>query len=250
MNEEDCYSEMDEKDYYIEHLTGLIEVLESARKESVEEQTDAAASVKRISHNLKGSGSTYGFPDISNAAAMLEESAMDMFAERLDHLIGVLKDTTAVAKAVMTLQFGQDNTCSLPESEMALLRSERPSKLQKTILLVDDDPDMLLIASLSLEKYGDFRVMNATGGKDAMAIARRERPDAMIIDFMMPDIDGQKLVEMLDADELTKGMPVIFLTAKSKESDKQHLSSLGVKGVITKPFDPEEFSGEVHRLLQ
>lgn len=118
------------------------------------------------------------------------------------------------------------------------------------ILLVDDEEDIRLVASVSLQRMGGFQVILATSGEEAIELASNERPDVILMDFMMPDMNGEALLEKIRNDEKLRRIPVIFLTAKAKPTDVQRLLRLGAKGVIGKPFDPTHLSEEVQRILR
>jgi two-component system alkaline phosphatase synthesis response regulator PhoP len=120
---------------------------------------------------------------------------------------------------------------------------------QKHILLVDDEPDIREVVSLSLEAIGGWRVSSATSGHQGIALARSERPDAILLDVMMPDIDGPATFERLQHDPLTRDIPVILLTAKAGSADHRGFARLGVAGVLTKPFDPTLLSDQVDAIL-
>ncbi len=117
------------------------------------------------------------------------------------------------------------------------------------VLLVDDDPDLRILASYALEKVGGFEVLTSDGGAGVVDLARRERPDVILMDVLMPELDGPELVERLRATPDLAATPVIFLTGKEGEAEVERLAALGTRGVITKPFDPAALPGEVERLL-
>ena len=117
------------------------------------------------------------------------------------------------------------------------------------VLLVDDDPDLQLLASFALEKVGGFEVASCDGGVEVIDLARRERPDVILMDVLMPELDGPELVARLRAVPELAATPVIFLTGKEGEAEVERLVALGARGVITKPFDPVAPPAEVERLL-
>jgi CheY-like chemotaxis protein len=119
----------------------------------------------------------------------------------------------------------------------------------KHILLVDDDADIREVAAISLEAVGDWRVSRASSGLEGVAKALGERPDAILLDVMMPGIDGPATYERLQADPLTRSIPVIFLTAKARTADRHRFEQLGAAGMLTKPFDPMTLSDEVAAIL-
>lgn len=117
------------------------------------------------------------------------------------------------------------------------------------ILLVDDDPDILFIAATRLERDGRYEVVRAAGGREALEQIDREIPDAILMDYMMPDLDGTKLMLELKARGETRDVPVIFFSARVDSASVEHFMELGAKGVIPKPFDARELSGNVERIL-
>lgn len=104
------------------------------------------------------------------------------------------------------------------------------------ILLAEDEPDVQLIARLSLKKAG-FTVVTAGNGAEALERVAAERPDVILLDWMMPDMDGFETCRRLKADPATAGIPVIFLTARVQEAEVARAMALGAAGWIGKPFD-------------
>jgi len=119
----------------------------------------------------------------------------------------------------------------------------------KRVLLIDDEDDIREVAQVSLEMVGGWEVSSANCGTDGLAKAKVERPDAILLDVMMPDMDGPTTFQKLQEDVNTKGIPVILLTAKVQSSDRQRFNDLGVAGVIAKPFDPMILPSEVNQVL-
>lgn len=119
----------------------------------------------------------------------------------------------------------------------------------RRVLLVDDEPDIREIARLSLENVGGWQVTTAASGMEALALTRDERFDAVLLDVMMPDLDGPATLARLREEGLIEGVPVIFLTAKVQAADRRQLDALGAAGTIGKPFDPMRLSDEVARVL-
>lgn len=117
------------------------------------------------------------------------------------------------------------------------------------VLLVDDDPDILLIAGTVLTGSGSFQVRPAACAQEALDIARREPPDVVITDYQLPDMDGDQLLEQLRADKSLAAIPVIFLTGKSDPADVTRLMRLGARAVIGKPFDPQELPDRIKQIL-
>lgn len=117
------------------------------------------------------------------------------------------------------------------------------------VLVVDDEPDIREIAQVSLEIVGGWEVLTATNGAEALTRAAESRPEVILLDVMMPDMDGPTTYRRLQEDPQTAGIPVIFLTAKVQAADRRQFSDLGVAGVIAKPFDPLQLAQEVQGLL-
>jgi CheY-like chemotaxis protein len=115
-------------------------------------------------------------------------------------------------------------------------------------LLVDDDPDLVILASYALEQLGGFQVVTSPGGAEVVDLARRERPEVVLMDVLMPELDGPELLRRLRRDPELAELPVIFLTGKTGRAEHERLLGLGARGVITKPIDPLAFAGEVRRL--
>ncbi len=105
-----------------------------------------------------------------------------------------------------------------------------------TALIAEDEPDIRLVARLSLKRAG-FDVVVAENGAAALFKVGETAPDVILLDWMMPQLDGPSTCERLKANPATAGIPVIFLTAKSQESEIKRGLALGAVGYITKPFD-------------
>lgn len=118
------------------------------------------------------------------------------------------------------------------------------------ILLVDDDPDLLLITKVALEKTAGFHVLQAPTGAEALEIAHRERPDVVLMDVMMPDMDGPELLVKFRQEATLKDIPVVFLTGKSDPAQVAILGRIGAQGVIQKPFPPLELADQLMAILE
>jgi len=117
------------------------------------------------------------------------------------------------------------------------------------VLLAEDDPDIQLVARLSLRKAG-FTVTAVGDGSAVLTRVAESRPDVVLLDWMMPEMDGFEACRRLKADPATADIPVIFLTAKSQESEIARGLQLGARGYITKPFDALALGRQVQELLQ
>jgi CheY-like chemotaxis protein len=119
----------------------------------------------------------------------------------------------------------------------------------RLILVVDDDEDIREVAQMSLEVVGGWRVTTAADGQQALDQARRDQPDAIVMDVMMPGMDGPTAAVALRADPATTGIPVVLLTASVQAAERAALAELPVAGVLGKPFDPMLLPAELSALL-
>ncbi len=117
------------------------------------------------------------------------------------------------------------------------------------VLLVDDEDDIRKIGRLSLEAVGKFQTLLASSAAEALTLAASERPDVILMDMMMPGMDGLAALAELQKDSALKTIPVVFMTAKVQRSDVAHYLAVGAIGVIQKPFDPMTLSDELRRLV-
>lgn len=117
--------------------------------------------------------------------------------------------------------------------------------MPKRILIVDDEDDIREVASLSLETMAGYQVFTASSGASALAIAAKEQPDVILLDVMMPDMDGPTTLQKLQAQANTSHIPVVFLTAKVQPGERARFSSLGAAAVLAKPFDPMTLASEL-----
>lgn len=118
---------------------------------------------------------------------------------------------------------------------------ERP----KLVLLVDDDDDVREVTRASLELIDGFRVVTASNAREALRQAREHRPDGILLDMMMPGVDGLETLEWLGADPQTADIKVILLTARIDGTPSPDT----IAGIIRKPFDPMRLGAEVRRLM-
>src|SRR3989304_8248325 len=109
------------------------------------------------------------------------------------------------------------------------------------ILVVADETDILNLLDYNLKK-GGFRVISAKDGPEALDLAVNESPDLILLDIMLPNMDGTEVLRRLKAREGTRSIPVIMLTAKGEEVDKVVGFELGAEDYITKPFSPRELA--------
>ncbi len=116
------------------------------------------------------------------------------------------------------------------------------------VLLADDEPDIQLIARLALKRAG-FEVTAVTNGAEVLAKVGEVKPDAILLDWMMPEMDGFETCARLKANPETRDIPVVFVTAKAQESEIDRGLKLGAVGYITKPFDALSLGTQVMAFL-
>ncbi len=118
----------------------------------------------------------------------------------------------------------------------------------KTILVADDEEDLRVIVQMTLEDP-NRRIVEASDGKAALALIRKERPDLVILDWMMPRMSGIEVVKALRQDPETRHIPVIMLTAKGQAGDQEEGSGAGAFAYLVKPFSPLQLLKKVQEAL-
>lgn len=120
----------------------------------------------------------------------------------------------------------------------------------KRLLVIDDEDDIRDVAIVTLEFTRGWTIESADCGSRGVETARAFRPDVILLDVMMPDLDGPATFRMLQSLDDTRDIPVIFLTAKVQPADLRKFTQLGVRGVIAKPFDPLKLADQVEALIE
>ncbi len=116
------------------------------------------------------------------------------------------------------------------------------------ILYVEDDPDIREVAEMALSAVGGFRVTPCESGIAALEALRAEHPDIVLLDVMMPGMDGPTTLEAIRSDPATAHLPVVFVTAKIQRHEVEEYTALGAVDVIAKPFDPMTLSSQVQAI--
>ena len=127
--------------------------------------------------------------------------------------------------------------------------TENNSVTTKRILVVDNEPSIQEVTQISLETVAGWEVTIAGSGLEGLAAAEREQPDAILLDVMMPDMDGLDTFSRLQANPNTRSIPVILLTAKVQSSDRQSYTELGIRSTIAKPFSPLDLAQQIATTL-
>jgi two-component system, OmpR family, response regulator len=118
------------------------------------------------------------------------------------------------------------------------------------VLIIDDDADIRFIVAMSLGRVGGMEVIEAASGAEGARKAQEEAPDVILLDMMMPTMDGSETLAVLRAQPATATTPVIFLTAKILKAEVERMTALGAAGVLTKPFDPRTLPADVRALIK
>ncbi|AFY54591.1 response regulator with CheY-like receiver, AAA-type ATPase, and DNA-binding domains [Rivularia sp. PCC 7116] len=121
--------------------------------------------------------------------------------------------------------------------------------MTKSILVVDDEEDIRALIQLGLEMQAGWKVLNSNSGEEAILIAESQQPDAILLDLMMPDMDGKTTLKKLKDNPQTKQIPVILMTAKSKSSVEESFSDLDVAAIFTKPLRPLNLAQQISEVI-
>ena len=124
-----------------------------------------------------------------------------------------------------------------------------PTPSGERVLVVDDEPDIVALVAYHLAKAG-YRVATASSGTDALESVRRERPALIVLDLMLPGMSGYEVVDQLRANDATRDVAVLMLTARREEADRIQGLSLGADDYLTKPFSPQELVLRVGAILR
>lgn len=119
----------------------------------------------------------------------------------------------------------------------------------KRILVIDDEADIREIASMSLKITKQWEVFTAASGAEGVAIAAAEQPDAILLDVIMPGVDGLATLRSLNTNSATQHIPVLLLTATVRAATRQQYAELGAKAVLLKPFDPGSLGNQIEEVL-
>jgi len=120
----------------------------------------------------------------------------------------------------------------------------------RKVLLAEDEEDIQKVAKMSLQFQGKWEVVIAGNGEECLKKVGQEHPDLILLDAMMPRMDGYETCRRLKADPATRHIPVIFLTAKAQESEIRKGLELGAIGYLVKPFDPMKLAAQIRQILE
>ncbi len=119
----------------------------------------------------------------------------------------------------------------------------------KRLLMIDDEEAIQTVVKFGINMTAGWEIFAASGGQIGIEIAQKELPDAILLDVMMPEMDGIATFKELQANPLTAGIPVIFLTAKAQTAERRQFNDLGISGVITKPFNSLDLPKQIAKIL-
>jgi DNA-binding response OmpR family regulator len=143
-----------------------------------------------------------------------------------------------------------ESRCRAPEEPRSRGKGvARPAEgIARRVLVIDDERTIRLLCRVNLAASG-MDVIEAADGRSGIELARKERPDLVLLDVMMPDVDGWTVARELAKDERTRDIPVVFLTARADPADRRLGVQLGGVGYLVKPFDPVAIGGVVEEVL-
>lgn len=121
--------------------------------------------------------------------------------------------------------------------------------MSKCVLIVDDEEDVLAVTRMGLEMSAGWQVLTATSGVEAIAIATAQQPDVILLDWMMPEMDGRATLQALRANTTTSQIPVILVTAKAQSPDGETFAGADVKAVFAKPLRPLKLAELIKQAL-
>jgi two-component system cell cycle response regulator len=202
----------------------------------------------RLAHGLAGTGSVFGFPDISKAASPLDVMAGDLLAKYDDLLHVPLEDLRAMGHLLSVLSRTcqqEANACVVPAPE------EKVPTTMPTgayVLLVDDDRDLAGLLSARLQSRS-IHVVTAASGSEAMKIIEHQAPDLVILDVMMPGLSGHDVLKRLKYDSRFSLIPVVMLSAAPEADGAETAKRLGAIDYIAKPFEADTLIAHLEKLL-
>ena len=209
----------DLKKIYIQGLIPRVDSLKTQLEELKNDFKSSEESIRRLSHSLYGSGATYGFPRISEAARKTEVAPDNDLESSLQDLLNILQDT-------------------IDEYE----------KAPQSLLIIDDDPDIVLILKFQLARLFD-RIVVAETFENAQNIIKNKDFSLILLDLILPDKDGREILIEMRKNSLMKRVPIIVMSSLTDFKHKQECYALGADGYIQKPFDPEDVSLMVQSTL-
>lgn len=118
------------------------------------------------------------------------------------------------------------------------------------ILIIERDEDVRSVASLSLKLIGGLQVVEAEGASQGLELAVKEKPDAILLDMLSPQMEGTETITELKSNPETASIPVVFLTTRTLSSDSEQMINLGAAGIVHKPFDPMTLASQIQEIIK
>jgi CheY-like chemotaxis protein/HPt (histidine-containing phosphotransfer) domain-containing protein len=233
-------------DEYREELPSRLETLSQMALRAKEGSTEALQGIIAEAHKIRGTARLFGFPDVADATAEIEDVLRKVAADYLGFQnslawIKVNKALLCAKEAIYQPALGTDR------SDKSTEHASRQTI--ETVLIVDDDASIRCIAEISLAEVGKWQVILADSGKKALEVLATNKPDLILLDVMMPGMDGLALFGIIKTMNEYKDTPVIFITAKVQNDEVQGYRKLGAAGVIPKPFDPMQLPTQILSIL-
>ncbi|HSJ23980.1 MAG TPA: response regulator [Longimicrobiales bacterium] len=197
------------------------------------DEADAAARIRRIAHSLRGSGGTYGFPQVSALAAAAEDAAPDGLQERAAHLLALLRDIVAAGN-------DGDPAAAGPAAIDSPRRALR-------VLIVDDDAEIRLLTGFLLREAGHV-VGHAGDMASALSAVHAFAPDVVLMDVMLGSEDGLDAAVRIRAAH-AEPPDIVFVTGAVRPDQQRRLRAFTPAGIITKPFNVETFAAQLAAML-
>ena len=119
----------------------------------------------------------------------------------------------------------------------------------RTVLQIDDDADIRELTAFAFELASGIVLLQAAGGAEGIRRALAEKPDLILLDFMMPELSGEDVLKALKKSQETRDIPIVFMSARTTPADEHHMRSLGAQDIIKKPFDPISLPDRVAQLI-
>lgn len=243
---------------FITRLKGSVESIDNVvtQRQLAPLRLDDLIRAQRLAHNLSGSGTTFGFPAVTEKARVIDifldgitkilPEGQILDEENYKKLEDMLLELREVcANAVNEEERGKKDTGMFP------LKEQKSAKVLKNgfhVLVVDDDVHLLELISMKLQIKG-FRVSTAKNGDAAMRILLKEIPDLIILDIMMPGITGHEVLRRIKQDPGFVSIPVIMLTAQTQRQDVVNALHSGAIDYIVKPVNVEKLAARVEKTL-
>lgn len=224
---------------YAKHTRERLEELRTLLPHIRAGEPDACRLLRRMGHSIHGSAASYGFDELGRVAQEVEHASDD----------ALVSGAIALERAlVLALGDEPPPAAAAPSEPAPAPRRKRKEGEKPLILAVDDEQDMRTLLSLVF-RGAAYELALARSGKECLERVAQGDIDLVVVDALMPGMDGFEVVERLKQDEATRGLPVLLLTGLEDEELTQRAFALGVDDFMQKPFRPRKLLETVGRLL-